>query len=54
MGVIVAACVVIVFGLQWLIGKEEYSKNLIVDQGLPLNGYLLIFELALYFYAFGS
>ena len=53
-GIIVAVSVPITFVLQWLIGKEEYTKNLIVDQGLPLNGYFLIFEIAIYFYALGS
>lgn len=53
-GLVVTASVMIVFVLQWLIGKEEYAKNLIIEDGLPLNGYLLIFEVALYLYALGN
>lgn len=51
MGLLVVVCSGIAIGLQWLIGKEWYSKKLLVDLGMPLYGHLLIFELSLYLYA---
>ena len=35
----------------WLLCKETYSRHLLLDRGLPIDGYLLIFQVILCFYS---
>lgn len=38
----------LLLGLEFFIGKESYCKKLIIDEGLPITFYLLIFQIFMY------